>query len=98
MPRYNFKKNNIRSVRSQDKFRHVQEELIFERSNDENGQISSSVEIQRNEELKTRIGQLTKNIKRAQKKQIILQEEIGNIERVIEDNSQELARLNSDIH
>lgn len=71
-PRYNFKKNNLRNVRSQEKFRQVHEELIFEKSNDENGEIGSSVEMERNEELKTRVGQLTKNIKRAQKKQSIL--------------------------
>jgi hypothetical protein len=59
-------------VRSQEKFRQVHEELIFEKSNDENGEIGSSVEMERNEELKTRVGQLTKNIKRAQKKQSIL--------------------------
>jgi len=37
LPKYNFKKNNLRNVRSQEKFRQIHEELIFERSNDENG-------------------------------------------------------------
>ncbi len=55
---------------------------------DENGETANGTLTDRNEDLMNRLTFVVKNIKRAQKKQMSLQEEISRTEGYIEQNNQ----------
>jgi hypothetical protein len=59
-------------MRSQDKYKQLREEATLSQMTDENGEANNGRISAKNEELKTKLNLLNKNIKRAQKKEAAL--------------------------
>jgi hypothetical protein len=94
-PSYNFRKQ-VKNLRSTDKYRQLKEEALLFQMTEENSE-SQAGSVERREELRGRLGKLKKNLKREQKREGVLREQVELSEGEVNDLLEATARQLHDI-